>query len=109
MWRPVNTDRYKVLATKTFKLGYSYYAGSNGALPNSGNFSNNDFKLNANFSFDLTKHYPKNVVFDDATTVPSTRGLFCMIQYVAANGGALPTTNYSVGSQWMLDYHYEDA
>jgi len=108
MWSPINRDRYRVLATKTFKLGLAAYEG----VGNSGNnqfFANNDFKYNANFSFNLTKHYPQMVKFNDGTTVPTTRGLFCMVQYVAASGNAYSTIFYTCSMQYMLDYVYEDA
>ena len=108
MWRPVNSDRYAVLASKTFKLGPAANTGT-GNLAAFQFVANNDFKYNVNFSFDLTKHYPKYVVFEDTGTVPSTRGLFCMIQYVSATGNQIATTQYCVNSQWMLDYTYEDA
>jgi len=108
MWSPVNTDRYRVLATKTFKIGH---ASSDGTGANASNqfFANNDFKYNCNFSFNLTKHYPQMVKFNDGSTVPTTRGLFCMIQYVAASGFAYTTSFYSYQLQYMLDYQYEDA
>jgi len=108
LWRPINTDRYRILATKTFKLGNSEYNGT-GTSAAYHSFTNNDFKYNANFSFNLTKHYPRNVKFNDATAVPITRGLFCMIQYVAASGAALTNSQYLVGIQYMLTYDYEDA
>jgi len=108
MWSPVNTDRYRILATKTFKIGFAANDGSGSSVIN-GFFANNDFKYNANFSFDLTKHYPQMVKFNDGSTVPTTRGLFCMCQYVAASGQAIPTTWYMLALQYMLDFQYEDA
>ena len=110
MWSPVNTDRYRVMATRTYKLGMAIHSnglpGSNGSISNS---ANNDFKYNCNFSFDLTKHYPQRVKFNDGSTVPSTRGLFCMISYANAQGNPVGVNNYSVRLQYMLDYQYEDA
>ena len=106
-WSPVNTDRYRVVAKKHFKLGFANY--DNNVPAAQMQFANNDFKLNCNFSFDLTKHYPKFVKFEDNSTVPTTRGLFCMVTYALANGGAVPSTSYMVGAQWMLDYQFEDA
>jgi len=108
MWSPVNTDRYRILAVRHFKVGYQQYTGT-GSIPTQGNFANNDFKMNVNFNIDLTRHHPKIVKFNDTLTTPTTRGVYCMVQYVWANGGAMPTTNYSIGMQYMLDYQYEDA
>lgn len=112
MWSPVNTDVYRVLTTRTFKLGYADYSGT---AQNTGNnaaaqsFSNNDFKLNANFSINLSKYYPQRVKFNDNTAVPTTRGLFCMCQYVASTGAPLPTSAYMLNIQYMLTCQYEDA
>jgi len=108
MWSPVNADRYRILASKTFKLGAAFNTGlgSNGALQNS---ANNDFKYNCNFSFNLTKHYPQRVKFNDGTTVPTTRGLFCMCAYVNATGAPVVSSQYTVALQYMLDYQFEDA
>jgi len=108
MWSPVNTDRYRVLATKTFKLGFASGNGT-GAAAIQQFFANNDFKLNCNFSFDLTKHYPQMVNFQDTTAVPTTRGLFCMVEYVLASGAPIGTGSRAVNMQYVIDYHYEDA
>jgi len=108
LWSPVNKDRYRVLATRTFKLGMAAYSGT-GTNPGQQSFTNNDFKLNCNFSFNLTKHYPKIVKFNDGTATPTTRGLFCMFYYALANGGSVPGSAYMVGAQYMQDYTYEDA
>jgi len=108
MWRPVNTDRYRILATKTFKLGPASNTGS-GAVPTLQNLANNDFKYNVNFSFELAKHMPKVTIFEDGGIEPTTRGTYCMIQYVSATGSGMPVTSYAVESQWMLNCVYEDA
>jgi len=112
LWSPINTDKYRVLASKSFKIGYSQYAGAAATPANQQAFqaySNNDFKLNANFSFDLTKHYPQMVKFNDNSTTPTTRGLFCLFYYTGADGQQLPSTSVSLGVQYMQDYVYEDA
>lgn len=108
MWRPVNTDRYRILASKTFKLGAAQNTGT-GAVPSSQNFANNDFKYNVNFSFDLLKHMPKMIQYQDTAVLPTTRGTYCMIQYVSATGSQISTSQYVVESQWMLNCVYEDA
>ena len=108
MWRPVNSDRYRVLASRVFKLGAASNTGT-GSSATLQYTANNDFKYNCNFSFDLAKYMPKIVQFEDTSTVPSSRGLYCMFQYVSATGSIIGTTQYCVESQWMLDCVYEDA
>lgn len=107
MWSPVNTDKYRVVATKTFKLGFANY--SNDGQTTNQYFANNDFKYNANFQFDLSKHYPQTVKFNDGTATPTSRGLFCMVNYASATGGTFPIGTQAVGMQYMQDYQFEDA
>lgn len=109
MWAPVNTDRYRILAARTFKLGNAEYNTGGGGTATNQFFTNNDFKYNCNFSINLTKLYPKMVKFNDGTATPSTRGLFCMIEYVSATGGAFFSGTTAVSLQSMQSYVYEDA
>lgn len=112
MWAQVNTDRYRVLATKTFKLGFAAYTGTASTAANQLNwqaYTSNDFKLNCNFSFDLTKHYPKFVKFDENGSTPMTRGLYLLVQPVYAAGIPIPNGTYTAAIQWAQNYVYEDA
>lgn len=109
MWAPVNTDRYRVVATRTFKIGNESYTSNGTGFVGAQYYSNNDFKWNANFSVDLTKSYPKKVVFNDNSSVPTTHALFMMTQFVAANGAAVGAGQSLVRMVFMQDYHYSDA
>jgi len=109
MISPVNTDRYRVLAKRNFKLGYADFAGT-GATPGNQNFANNDYKMTCNFRFDLTKHYPKVVVWNDnATSTPTTRGLFMMVTPAWGQGTTIPAGVRPLGMQFMQNYSYQDA
>lgn len=108
MMAKVNSDRWRVLTTRTFKLGYADYSGT--GVPNgSQGFSNNDFKLNHRFSIDITKYLIKNVKFNDTDTSPTTRGLFMICQVVNADGSALASTQVTADMKYILDYEYKDA
>lgn len=107
MWAPLNTDVYTVVAQRTIKLGFSQYDPSMASA--SGYWSNNDFKLNQNFSFNLTKHYLKSVKYNDNNSQPTTRGLYCSIVLAWADGSAIPAQTIPCGMQYVLDYTYEDA
>ena len=111
LWLPVNTDKYRVLTTKTFKLGYaSYGQAADGVYPSViGINNNNDFKLNANFSFDLTKHYPKIVDFRDNNGDPSTRGLWAMFAYSCADGTQYSPSQICMNVAYMTSVKYEDV
>lgn len=108
LWMPVNNDRYRLLATKTFKLGWQTVAstgtGANGIL----NYANNDFKLNQNFSINLLKHAVSNVLFKDNNGDPTTRGIFCFITCLSATGSPIGSGQVA-NIKYMLDCQYEDA
>lgn len=105
---PVNKDRYRVLATRNFKIGYASYTGT-GSVPTQGNFANNDFKLNVNINMDITKYVPKTYTFRDNNSIPTTRGLYMMFQPVYANGNAMASTQIPARFSYMLSVDYEDA
>lgn len=109
LWRPYNTDRYRILTTRTFKLGFSSFTPTTGGVPTLGNVANNDFKMNQNFRINLTKYYPKHVRFDENTGDPSTRGLWCLFYVTSSTGNALTPSTAPCNVQWMVDYRYEDA
>lgn len=107
MWAPINNDQYTVLADRTIKLGFAQYDPAGAS--SSGFWSNNDFKLNQNFNFDLTKHYIKNVKFNDNLSQPTTRSLFCTVVLAWADGSVMPANTIPCGMQYVLNYDYEDA
>ena len=111
MWMPVNTDRYRVLATKQFKLGYASYGQAADTVYPSviGINNNNDFKLNCNYKFNLTKHIPKRVTFRDNNGDPTSRGIYCMIALAAADGSQFVATTTAANHQYMVSCTYRDA
>lgn len=108
LWAPINTDKYRVVASRTFKVGYAQASGTGSSAANQG-FSNNDFKYNANFSLNLTKFCNKRVKFNDNQVNPTSRGLFCLFQVISANGAPIGGGQRLANVQYMLDYVYEDA
>lgn len=110
--KPFNTDRYRILKTQSFKLGYAAYTGTATVVSSQGAnqaYTNNDFKLNCDFSMDLTKHYPKQVKFNDNLSDPMTRGLYCLWYFVAADGSPLPSAYQPADVTFMQTYEYKDA
>lgn len=105
---PINTDRYRVLTTRTVKVGYSGYTGT-GSQPQSGNFNNNDFRLNANLSVNLTKVCIKHCKFRDVSTLPTSRGIYMMAQPIYADGSAMALATIPVRMEYMMSVVYEDA
>lgn len=105
---PINTDKYRVLATRTMKIGYQAYTGT-GALPQQGNMSNNDFKLCQRFRVDLTKLHPQNVQFRDSATGPTTRNVYMMAVPIYANGTTIGSGIIPARMSFIQDLQYEDA
>ena len=111
MIKAVNQDRFVVHATRTFKVGYAQVSGTG---PNVDNeyFSNNDFKFNHKFSFDLTKMMVKKVKYNDASQIPTTRGLFLIAEAVRADGSFSAggqASEIPCSMQYQLNCVYEDA
>lgn len=104
---PVNTDRYRVFAKRTYKIGYAENTGT-GAIPAQGNLANNDFKLNQTFSFDLTKFAPKIVRWRDAVSNPSSRGVYMMAQAIYANGVNMASTTIPAAMSYIQSIDYVD-
>jgi len=107
MLTPINTEKYKVVLTKKFKIGFSQYGNNGDAI--SQFFCNNDYKYSKMFSLNLTKYLPQFVRWDDGTVIPKTRGLFCTVVPIPANGGVFPNSSIPIGLTYVLDYTYEDA
>lgn len=107
MWRPINTDRYRIFTTKTFKVGNALYDGG-GASTSSQLFANNDFRLCPRFRFDLTRFYPKNVKFDETNVDPTTRNLYCLVYIAAADGSLNNSGGIPILMSYTLEYDYTD-
>jgi hypothetical protein len=109
MWATPNAQLYKVCATKIFKLGYAsndiFAAGTSGT----NNFSNSDFKLNCNFSMDITKYLPKSVIYNDNSLNSTSRTLYALFVVARADGTFLTSTWRTAGMQYQVHAEYEDA
>lgn len=108
MLAPINENRYVKLAERTVKLGYAeaYGAGSN---TSSQQFTNNDYKLNVLMKWDVTKHIPKVVRYDDDTSTASTRGLWAAFLVAPADGTIGASGTSPVNMEYWLDARYTDA
>lgn len=105
----VNTDQYRLFARRVFKIGYAAYGGT-GTQAAFQAFVNNDFKLNANFRVNLTRHAIKTVIYNDASsTTPRTRGIFCVAQAIAADGSAMANNIIPARMSYQLECTYEDT
>jgi len=111
MLMPYNNDRYRVMASKTFKLGYSGYVGSSvGTVREDYQYwNNNDYKMNCMYSWDLTKYMPQMVKFNDASLDPTTRHLYVLTFICPADGTVYGNVVEPLSHSYTLQYVYEDA
>lgn len=108
MWMPVNDNKYRILASKNFKLGYARMDG-NGSLSTTQYYSNNDFKMNCNVNWDLTKYIVKNLKYNDNTSNPSQRGLYMQIMASPAQGDTGVSGVVPLQFSYMQTVEFEDA
>jgi len=108
-WAPVNKDRYRVLYTKQWKIGFSAWTPATGTLANYGGLNNNDFHFNGNFKINCLKYIPKTVVYRDNNSDPTSRHLFAMFQTINASGTQLQATERPTRMSFVVDCQYEDA
>jgi len=111
MLHPYNNNRYRVLTTRTFKLGFAEYAGTTTSVANQGIFqaySNNDFKLNHQIKMDVSKYLPKKVKWNDNTSNPVTRGLYALFHYANADGSSLDPTIIAAEISYGMAIDFQD-
>lgn len=108
----VNTDKYQLLTTRSFKLGYSFSsvaAAASGSVSIGQILPNNDFNLNYKFEVDLTKYLPRIVRYNDNNAEPTSAGVYCLIVPAYADGTAIGTSALPLQLAAVLNYEYEDA
>lgn len=107
--RSINKERFYVYGKKVFKVGFEQYNGT-GQATGYGNYSNNDFKLNQRFYFDITKFCPKRVLFNDSiNNDPTTRALWVVWEAVNSDGTTQGIANIPLSMQYQIDFLYKDA
>lgn len=111
IWAPINSDLYTLKKKVVYKLGFSAQnpITAEGGDPANQYWNNNDFKLNHHINMDLMPMVVKNIVYNDNTSIPTTRGLFLMIQSVYAGGNAVASGQRLATFSYSLESSYEDA
>ena len=106
--RPYNKDKFMVCCMRTHKIGNQFINVSDVTPGPLQNYSNNDYKLNAIGSVDLTKYIPKTMKFNDDDDSPDT-GLFVWFNSVYASGQFTTENIAQTRMIYSIDYEYEDA
>lgn len=107
---PVNPGQISMIAMKRFKLGFSAY-GNSGASASQQHFHNNDFKYNHKLTWNVTRHCPKLMSWDDTgATEPSQRKIWIIMQALGADGASTnPLWIDTCRVNFRFDYKYTDA
>lgn len=121
--QPINRELLTIRKRYRFKIGYQNYTFNhnnwndlgNGSvsLPPSAHYgwANNDFKSSIVKAIDITKYFPRDIVFDDTTGIanaPTSRPLYCSWEVIPADGTSLAPTDTGVTCNWRLDLSYID-
>lgn len=107
MLRSVNKDKFVIFRDIKHKLGNADITGT-GFTAGNQYYSNNDFKYNIMRSIDITKYLINNVTYNDSTSIPTSRGLFCWVQIVYADN-TVTTGQIPANFSYFVDLTYEDA
>jgi hypothetical protein len=105
--RSVNKDKFVVYRSIIHKIGFSSVDGT-GAQPVVQYYNNNDFKYLTMRKLDITKYMISNVIYNDNTAFPSTRGLFAWMQVVGADNTTMNNI-IPVNFNYFIDIEYKDG
>jgi len=110
-FRKVNTDKYVIVATRTYKVGPHQVITTQGTTANNNNqlYANNDFKFCQRFSFDVTKHCIKTVKFNDTNNQPNTRALCWWFEAINPVGTTFTVGRFPAEISYELDIQYKDV
>uniref|UniRef100_UPI004047FA97 hypothetical protein n=1 Tax=Polynucleobacter sp. TaxID=2029855 RepID=UPI004047FA97 len=110
VFRKINTDKYRVVATRTFKVGpQSIVTTQNGTVTaNNQNYANNDFKFCQQFSIDVTKYCVKVLKYNDTNNQPNTRGLYWWVEALDPTGVSFTAGRFPASLSYELNIEYQD-
>lgn len=104
-----NTDRYRILGSRTYKLGFASATGLNADNTHQ-YYSNNDSKMFIKGTIDCTKWTIKRQKFNDNLGTAETRKLYCLVISVPQNGAVWPAGQISpCDFIYEIDYKFTDA
>lgn len=110
VFRKVNTDKYRIVKTKTFKVGpQSIVTTQNGTVSlNNQQYANNDFKFCQQFSFDVTKYCVKVLKYNDTNNQPNARGLYWWVEALDPTGISFTAGRFPASLSYELNIEYKD-
>lgn len=102
-----NNDLYNVHTSGMCKLGYAGYTGTNND-PQAGNYNNNDFKIFAKRSLNLTKYCPKIIKFNDNDARPFSKPIWFVWAAYYADGTTSNDAYQMVRVRLTQHYHFKE-
>lgn len=104
-----NADRYRILGSRTYKLGFASATGLNADNTHQ-YYSNNDSKMFIKGTVNCTKWIIKKQKFNDNLGLAETRKLYCLVITVPQNGAVWPASQPSpCDFIYEIDFKYTDA
>jgi len=109
-FRKVNTDKYRVVKTRTYKVGPQSIVTTQNApvAPNNQNYGNNDFKFCQSFSFDVTKYCVKTLKYNDTNNQPNARGLYWWMEAIDPTGVNFTAGRFPAEINYEINIEYKD-
>lgn len=106
MQLPVSQEDYRVLATKTFKLGITSSTSFT-----SGAVWNDNSQFSAPFYFSYGKHFKSKLLYPDTATVsyPTNKNAFLVVQVVPADNSSAASTIQPLSITYAIHQEFEDA
>lgn len=105
--RKICPDTFTYLTHRIHKIGYAKN-DQTGSMPSYAAQANNDFKLFARGSVNLTKYCPKTIRWDDNNLV-NNEWIYCVHQTLNVFDAPALTTIYPVSINYDTYFHYLDA
>lgn len=102
----IDHESITVYHEAVFTVGFSSYSDA-GGIVNMQYYKSNDVPVKQEFSFDVTKWCPKEVVWDDAATTPTSRQLSCVMEATNAISGNVQGATSSLTSAIYGQIHFE--
>lgn len=106
----VNKDVITPYKRFVFKVGAQHYSSNTGNQANLFNYTNNDFKMCALSSTNVTKWFPKTLRFEDGFSDTQCRQLFAVFGPADADGGINASGFNAIPLNWSytIDLDYTD-
>lgn len=101
---PVNNEYWRLLKTKTFKIGAGYASGT-GQVGTGGYFDNSP--MTVPFYFNWGKYCKKILNFNDNTGYCTNENISLAVQVINADGSA--TATQPAEWHWVNNFKFEDA